>query len=255
MFWLFYLVSITIASQSHDNIQGQIKITDNYPTSIKEIDWGTGYNSVKLTRTYNEPVDVKMPVSAYKGFIELSYKIELCKTREEFQKFHSGGISVAASYMGVEGSADISFLTETTITSLDSVLVTSVIAITDTSRIDSAELKKEAKALLEQEQYERFVEMYGTHFLRKVLLGGKMVLVMTFSSRSTKEKNELDAKLHLTRCLRVLCDAAASQLNKHLSTNSDTCVRAHTHTADNCGVGDVPAACSAYSGCVTGTSS
>ena len=37
--------------------------------------------------------------------------------------------------------------------------------------------------------------MYGTHFLRKVLLGGKMVLVMTFSSRSTKEKNELDAKL------------------------------------------------------------
>ena len=37
--------------------------------------------------------------------------------------------------------------------------------------------------------------------------------------------------LHLTRCLRVLRDAAASQLTKHLSTNSDTCVRAHTRTA------------------------
>ena len=48
--------------------------------------------------------------------------------------------------------------------------------------------------------------------------------------------------VHLTRCLRVLRDAAASQLNKHLSTNSDTCARARARTADNCGVGDVAAA-------------
>ena len=51
--------------------------------------------------------------------------------------------------------------------------------------------------------------------------------------------------LHLTRCLRVLRDAAALQLNKHLSTNSDTYSRARASTADNCGVGDVAAACSA----------
>ena len=52
--------------------------------------------------------------------------------------------------------------------------------------------------------------------------------------------------VHLTRCLHVLRDAAASQLNKHLSTNSDMYVRAHTRTADNCGVGDVAAACSTF---------
>ena len=47
-----------------------------------------------------------------------------------------------------------------------------------------------------------------------------------------------------------------SQLNKYLSTNSDTCTRVmHTRTADNCGVGKVSAACSACSGCVNGASS
>ena len=49
-------------------------------------------------------------------------------------------------------------------------------------------------------------------------------------------------RLHLTKCLRVLRDAAASQLYKHLSINSDTCERARARTADNCGVGDVAAA-------------
>ena len=52
----------------------------------------------------------------------------------------------------------------------------------------------------------------------------------------------LTRNIHLTRCLRVRRDAAASQLNKHLSTNSDTCVRAHIPTADNCGVVDHPGA-------------
>ena len=47
-------------------------------------------------------------------------------------------------------------------------------------------------------------------------------------------------------CLRVLRDAAASQLYKHLSINSDTCARARARTADNCGVGHVAADSSTY---------
>ena len=39
--------------------------------------------------------------------------------------------------------------------------------------------------------------------------------------------------------LCVLRDTAASQLNKHLSTNLDTCTRARARTTDNCGEGEV----------------
>ena len=54
---------------------------------------------------------------------------------------------------------------------------------------------------------------------------------------------EISPNQVLMQC--VVNDAAALQLNKHLSSNSDTCARAHARTTDNGGVGDVVAACSA----------
>ena len=100
--------------------------------------------------------------------------------------------------MGVEGSASVKFLTETRITSLDSVLVASVDAITDTDIATQARFTEEAQTLLDNEEFDKFVETYGTHYLRKIILGGKMVLVMKFSSRSQEKKQELDTKLEVS---------------------------------------------------------
>jgi len=169
-------------------------IKDNFPTSQANVEFGTGYNTVNLQRTYNSAVQVNRGLQAG-GYIECTYRIKLCKSREEFLTSFSGGISASASYMGVEGSASVKFLTETKITSLDSVLVASVDAITDTEIATEAQYIPVAQTLLDNKEFDKFVETYGTHYLRKVILGGKMVLVMKFSSRSQEDKQELDTKL------------------------------------------------------------
>lgn len=193
------LVSVLVLAASvrfeNDDIQGVTVIKDNFPTSQANVEFGTGYNTVTLTRTYNSAVHVKRGLAGGGGFIECTYKIKLCRSREEFLTAFSGGISASASYMGVEGSASVQFLTETSITTLDSVLVASVDAITDTEIATDARFTEVGQKLLDERDFAKFVETYGTHYLRKIILGGKMILVMKFSSRSQEEKKELDTKL------------------------------------------------------------
>ena len=169
-------------------------IKDSFPTSQANVEFGTGYNTVNLERTYNTAVEVSRGVNRG-GYIECTYRIKLCKSRDEFLNSFSGGISASASYMGVEGSTSVKFLTETKITSLDSILVASVDAITDTEIATGATLTEEGEILLEKGKFEQFVEQYGTHYLRKIILGGRMILVMKFSSTSVEKKKELDSKL------------------------------------------------------------
>jgi len=191
---LLFILLATASAFHSDDIQGVTVIKDNFPTSQANVEFGTGYNTVNLQRTYNTAVEVSRGLQSG-GYIECTYKIKLCKSREEFLTSFSGGISASASYMGVEGSASVKFLTETKITSLDSVLVASVEAITDTEIATGAQFTEVAQSLLDNEEYDRFVETYGTHYLRKIILGGKMVLVMKFSSTSQEQKKELDTKL------------------------------------------------------------
>ena len=193
MLVLFQLLSV-VGAYHNDHIQGVTVIKDHFPTSQANVEFGTGYNTVNLQRTYNSAVQVSRGLNRG-GFIECTYRIKLCKSREEFLNSFSGGISASASYMGVDGSTSVKFLTETKITSLDSVLVASVDAITDTEIATQARLTLEGRTLLEKVEFEKFVETYGTHYLRKIILGGRMVLVMKFSSSSVEKKKELDAKL------------------------------------------------------------
>ena len=195
---LFFILFATVSAFHSDDVQGVTVIKDNFPTSQTSVEFGTGYNTVTLQRTYNSAVQVSRGLHSNKGYIECTYKIKLCKSREEFLTSFSGGISASATYMGVEGSASVKFLTDTRITSLDSVLVASVDAITDTDIATQARFTEEAQTLLDNEEFDKFVETYGTHYLRKIILGGKMVLVMKFSSRSQEKKQELDTKLEVS---------------------------------------------------------
>ena len=178
-----------------EDIQGVTVIRENFPTTQVNVEFGTGYNTVTLQRTYNSAVEVERVQLAKGGFISCNFKIKLCKSREEFFSSLSGGVSASGSYMGVEGSASVKFLTETKITSLDSILIASVDAITDTENVINARFSEEGQKLLDAEDYARFVETYGTHYLRKIIVGGKMMLVMKFSSSSKERKRELDTKL------------------------------------------------------------
>ena len=190
-----FILFISASAFHNDNIQGVTVVKDNFPTGQDDVEFGTGYNTVKLQRTYNSAVQVNRRHDLTRGYIECTYKIKLCKSREEFLTSFSGGLSASASYMGVEGSASVKFLTETKITSLDTVLVAGVDAITDTEIATQAQFTDTAKTMLDDGDYDMFVETFGTHYLRKVILGGKMVLIMKFSSRSQEEKKALDTKL------------------------------------------------------------
>ena len=179
-----------------DNIMGVVTISDYYPTNKKE--FGTGYNTVTLRRTYTNPVEVSTEHFLGGGYISCEFEIKLCKSREEFFSSMSGGVSTSGSYMGVEGSASVKFLTETTITSLDSVLIASVEAVTNTEYAPATGYVADAQKLLDDELYERFIETYGTHYQRNIISGGKMMLIMKFTSNSRENKSELDSKLGLS---------------------------------------------------------
>ena len=198
MILLLLFLSVTTCTAFHtDNIQGVSVIKDNFPTSQANVEFGTGYNTVNLQRTYNSAVHVTKGLQRG-GYIECTYRIKLCKSREEFLSSFSGGVSASGSYMGVEGSASVRFLSETKITSLDSVLVASVEAITDTEIATQARYTEQGQTLLDDGDFAKFVRSYGTHYLRKIILGGKMLLVMKFSSKSLEDKQELDTKLKAT---------------------------------------------------------
>ena len=190
-----FILFISASAINNDNIQGLIVVKDNFPAGQDDVEFGTGYNTVKLQRTNNSAVQVNKGLDLSGGYIEYTYKIELCKSREEFLTSFSDGISASASYMGVDGSASIKFLTEWKVTSLDSVLVAGVDVITDTETATQVQFSDTAQTMLDDEDYGMFVETYGTHYLRKIILGGKMVLIMKFSSRSQEEKEALDSKL------------------------------------------------------------
>ena len=86
----------SVAGYAVDDIQGKVVVKDSFPTTMDNIEFGSGYNSINLKRTYNTAVDVDreegMPQG---GFIEINFKIKLCKSREEFFSSFSGGISAS----------------------------------------------------------------------------------------------------------------------------------------------------------------
>ena len=181
----------------HDHIQGVIVIRNCFPTSQANVEFGSGYNTVKLQRTFNNAVEVDL--NDTKGsIISCHYLMKLCQSKEEFHSSFSGGISTSAGYMGVEGSASSTVFSEMNITSLDSMLVISVDVTTTTEEVTNVRLKEEPAALLKEEKMFEFVEVYGTHYLGKIIKGGRMVLVMKFSSESVEKKEELDALLKLS---------------------------------------------------------
>ena len=179
----------------YERIQGVTVIKDNFPTKQANVEFGTGYDTLTLQRTYNTAVNVQREGQRKSGYIECTFKIKLCKSRDEFFTAISGGLSASGSYMGVEGSASVKFLTETQITALDTILMVQVDAITDTEIVTNAQYNDASRKLLDNQDFRTFVETYGTHYLRKIILGGKMMLIMKFSSNSREEKNSLDTKL------------------------------------------------------------
>merc|ERR1712002_727389 len=88
---MFWHLLIVVAFEAHsalthkyESITGVVNVEDYYPTNKKE--FGTGYNTIKLQRTYTTAVELSKEQLLNSGFISFKYQIELCETRDEFNK-------------------------------------------------------------------------------------------------------------------------------------------------------------------------
>ena len=94
-----FILILSLLACSQADIQGRSSVYDNFPDnlSINEVPFGYGYNTINLKPVANKVVDIKKSWDdvglGSAGFIESSFKIQLCETREELFEQFSGGLS------------------------------------------------------------------------------------------------------------------------------------------------------------------
>ena len=195
---LLYLLSMLEPAKA--GIQGNVLLKDTYPVSaLLDVNYGWGYSSITLKETFNKVVDVKMmqPAKATgysNGTIEAVYRIRLCKTSFEYNKYISSALSVSGTYMAVTVKPSIKVLTNVKVSKLDTILIAHVDITTDNRVSMNPILTAKAQEIMDK-SFIKFAQTYGTHYLKEVILGGKMILAMRFTSESVGAKKELEAKL------------------------------------------------------------
>lgn len=177
-------------------IQGNVLLKDTYPVSaLSDVNYGWGFSSITLKETYNKVADVSMmSKKGTKSTIEAVYRIRLCKTSYEYNRYISNALSVSGTYMAVTLKPSIKVLTTVKVTKLDTVLIAHVDITTDNRVSRNPVLIPRAQKIMDKSFIE-FAETYGTHYLKEVILGGKMILAMRFSSETREAKTKLEAKL------------------------------------------------------------
>eukprot|EP00375_Theileria_parva_P002529 XP_765207.1 hypothetical protein [Theileria parva strain Muguga] len=65
-------------------------------------------------------------------------------------------------------------------------------------------------------EYKKFFELYGTHYIIKIVLGGKIVIDENVSSDSSSESKNLDLNLGVIRYL----DKGSGSNNSNLNNNN-----------------------------------
>jgi len=235
MFLLLGLV-VYVESFSSNDIQGQVTISQMYP-STGSVVFGEGYNTLTLNTSDYTAVESKAPLSSPRAatFTSLKYSISLYKSREEYYEDVVGqghGVSVSESAVGNNRSAYGEFISHTTMTSLDSMLVASVDAISDTDSSHGVKMRGEGVEMLRQGEVKSFVERYGTHYLRKVVYGGTLMLLIKFSSSTLDDKAAIDIKL--AECTGTMSNEThfSQQLANITSNSTEHSVHLYTAGGD-----------------------
>ena len=198
---LMFIVA-SVQKPAEAGIRGNVLLKDTYPVSaLSDVNYGWGYSSLTLKETYNKVVDVEMMHSAKRGgrgrlnsTIEAVYRIRLCKTSTEYNRYISSALSVSGTYMAVTVKPSVKVLTNVKVSRLDTILIAHVDITTDNRVSRKPVLTAKAQKIMDK-SFIKFAETYGTHYLKEVILGGKMILAMRFSSESKESKTKLEAKL------------------------------------------------------------
>ena len=229
MMSLKVLLIITIAKIEGKFVATRISdrnvIKTSFIASPDDIQWGHGYNSLKLQPTLNSPVEVKGLEESEQKCTKIQLKS--CKTGGETFSFLAGDLFTAAEFLQPTSSNLNSFFQASQITDLSTVLVIKIDITTKASNIKSFRLAARAENLLKQSNYKEFTHFYGTHCLSKVIFGGYLYIALQFRSKTKREKEALDIRLSR---LQEKYDSIA-ELNKVLGMlNEDTAMQINVFT-------------------------
>jgi hypothetical protein len=164
-----------------------------FPMSPNDIQWGHGYNSLKLYPTFNSAVDVRAIDEEPKKSIKIQLKA--CKTGGETFSFLAGELSTAGTFLTLAPSTLNEYFRTSQVTELSTVLVIKIDVITKVAEIKDFTLTNRAKSFFALGNFKDYARFYGTHCLKRAIYGGYLYITMEFSSVTRKGKEAIDRQL------------------------------------------------------------
>ena len=203
-------------------IYDQKIIREAFASKPRDIQWGHGFNSLKLQPTFNSAIKVENIEETPNKSIQI--RLKTCKTGGETFSFLSGELTTAGAFLTSTSSTLNKYFKISQITDLSTVLVVKIDVMTKVSEIKDYTLTSNANDLLKKGNFKDFSHFYGTHCLSRAIYGGNLYIAMEFSSSTRKEKETLDRQLselpekydnvsQLNAVLRRLHQRTALQIN------------------------------------------
>ena len=137
-------------------------IKTSFAASPDDIQWGYGYNSLKLNPTLNSPVEmISLEDCEQKG---TRIQLKACKTGGEVFSFLAGDHFTAAEFLQPTSSNLNRFFQASQITDLSTVLVMKIDVTTKASYIKNFKLTASADVFLKESNYKDFTHFLCTNF-------------------------------------------------------------------------------------------
>ncbi|KAL5268035.1 hypothetical protein ACHWQZ_G004922 [Mnemiopsis leidyi] len=182
-------------------LEGRQVVKEVFPDPLQSnIDFGVGYNSISLSRTGTVAVTFPhvSPRTGNSAFMSHTFNIRHFPRREALQEEYGKDSDLAQceGYVGNYHSQFLDILQADKVGRLDSVLAIDVDIVSDTESVGGqVQLEEEAAELLHSGNFQKFIEKYGTHYLRKKTYGGKLIMLMKVRSETETDKVKVDEKL------------------------------------------------------------
>ena len=186
MFLLLFSLLLLLHQNKCWSIIGVQEVHDVFPgPDSSTINFGAGYNAISLSRTGTyaiaEPESQHLPTTPNTRFISQRFQLRHFKDREDLLKFYMNDNAIVTAGDGLKGKSTSTFVKIVSgegITCLDSLLVVDIDLVTDSQMIGgNVELSEAAQRMMKQDET-KFIGMFGTHYLRCVVRGGKLILLV-----------------------------------------------------------------------------
>jgi hypothetical protein len=174
----------------------RLDLGDNQPPQ----DWGAGLNTFthleeNVRSAFVRSGTIEAPTVPSQGDTA-SVAVTLCQSESDFVSNVSTAFDAAAAYSGVPLSASVSYVQDSKFSATSTIVVAqaSVCLGRQGPTLRELTLTDDAARLMAGDPA-GFVERYGNYFHSGRLLGGRMTVMMCFSSKDLESKRALDSKL------------------------------------------------------------